>query len=263
MAKQSKDSFWMWGVGVAVLIVGAGAATYVFQRDRGPAVEPVADTPPPTASAVPAPRPVVVAPAVQTPPAIPLPPLDESDIEIRGGLTELLGRDAITQFLNPQRIVRNLVVTIDNLPREKTALQQRPVKPLAGEFVTGGTEEERVLAPENYARYKPFVAAVRAIDAKTLVAMYRGVQPLFQEAYEDLGQPNAFFNTRLLEVIDHLLATPDVAQPIRLVQPSVYFRYADPELEKLSAGQKLLIRMGPENAGIIKAKLREIQAELI
>ncbi|HET7131776.1 MAG TPA: DUF3014 domain-containing protein, partial [Gammaproteobacteria bacterium] len=65
-----------------------------------------------------------------------------------------------------------------------------------------------------------------------------------------------------LEVVDHLLATPDVTEPVRLVQPSVYYKYADPKLEALSAGQKLLIRMGPDNAAAVKAKLREIQAEL-
>jgi hypothetical protein len=70
------------------------------------------------------------------------------------------------------------------------------------------------------------------------------------------------FNTRLIEVIDHLLATEDPPQEIRLVQPSVHYRYADERLEKLSAGQKLLLRMGPENAARIKAKLREIRAAL-
>jgi hypothetical protein len=88
------------------------------------------------------------------------------------------------------------------------------------------------------------------------------MQPLFQQAYEDLGNPNRLFNARLLEVIDHLLQTPDVREPVRLVRPSVYYKYADPKLESLSSGQKLLIRMGPENAGAIKAKLREIQAAL-
>jgi hypothetical protein len=86
---------------------------------------------------------------------------------------------------------------------------------------------------------------------------------LFQQAYEDLGNPGKSFDTRLVEVIEHLLATPNVRDEIRLVQPSVLYRYADDRLEKLSAGQKLLIRMGPENAAALKAKLREIQAELL
>ena len=46
------------------------------------------------------------------------------------------------------------------------------------------------------------------------------------------------------------------------MQPSVLYRYADERLEKLSAGQKLLIRMGVDNATVVKGKLREIQAEL-
>ena len=60
-------------------------------------------------------------------------------------------------------------------------------------------------------------------------------------------------------MIDHLLATPDVQGPIELVQPNVMYLYADPKLEALSAGQKTLIRMGPENAGAIKMKLRELR----
>jgi hypothetical protein len=43
----------------------------------------------------------------------------------------------------------------------------------------------------------------------------------------------------------------------------VLYKYADERLEKLSAGQKLMIRMGVDNATVIKGKLREIQAELL
>src|SRR5262245_24331981 len=110
MRPASKDSFWMWGVGLAVLLVGVGIGVYVYQRDRLPDVEPVATTAAPAPSDVPAPRPVEIAPP-QPERAIPLPPLDESDAEVQGGLTELLGSNAVMQFLVPQRIVRNVVVT--------------------------------------------------------------------------------------------------------------------------------------------------------
>jgi hypothetical protein len=233
-----------------------------LNRNRAPAdVEPVATVPNAARPPTEAPRPVPVAPA-QTARSVPLPPLDESDADVRGGITELVGSEAVTKYLKPERIVRNAVVTIDNMTREKMALNQRPIKPAGGEFIASGPDESLVIAKENYDRYKPFVAVVQKIDAQTLVSLYRGMQPLFQQAYEDLGNPNKLFNARLLEVIDHLLQTPDVQQPVRLVRPSVYFRYADPKLESLSSGQKVLIRMGPENAAAIKAKLREIQAAL-
>jgi len=258
----SKDSFWMWGAALGVLIVATGTALYFYQRNHTPAaVEPVASQPQPPAATEEGPRPVPIVPA-RTERAVPLPPLDQSDADVRGGLTELLGADAVTRFLVPQRVVRNAVVTIDNMTREKMALNQRPIKPTGGQFVVSGPEDSLVIAPENYARYEPFVAIVKRVDAQTLVSLYRGLQPLFQQAYEDLGNPSRNFNARLLEVIDHLLKTPDVQGPVKLVQPSVYYRYADPKLESLSSGQKLLLRMGPENGAAIKAKLREIQAVL-
>jgi hypothetical protein len=74
-----------------------------------------------------------------------------------------------------------------------------------------------------------------------------------------LGYPDGYFNDRLVEVIDHLLATPDVTAPIQLKRPSVNFEYVDPELENLSSGQKLLVRMGSANAAIVKGKLRELR----
>jgi len=86
---------------------------------------------------------------------------------------------------------------------------------------------------------------------------------LFQQAYEDLGYPGRFFNDRLVEVIDHLLAAPEPQGPIQLVQPKVFYQFADARLEDLSAGQKLLIRMGPANERSLKAKLRDLRAELV
>jgi hypothetical protein len=38
------------------------------------------------------------------------------------------------------------------------------------------------------------------------------------------------------------------------------YEYADGTLEGLPAGQKILIRMGPENAAAVKAKLTELRA---
>jgi hypothetical protein len=42
----------------------------------------------------------------------------------------------------------------------------------------------------------------------------------------------------------------------------VLYEYKDPALEELSAGQKILIRMGPEHRALIKSKLREIRTLL-
>jgi len=264
MKKRYKDQFWPWTLGAAAVLIGIGGAVFLWQRaPSGPAEETAPPVAAPAASSVDARAPA--APPATTPaprPAIPLPPLAESDADILGGLNELVGAGAVEEFAVPERIVRNVVVTVDNAAREKMALNQRPIKPTPEQFIVSGPEGARVIDAANYDRYAPFVALVGKVDAKTLVSLYRGFQPLFQQAYEELGHPNDVFDSRLVEVIEHLLSTPEVTGEIRLVQPSVLYLYADPELERLSAGQKVLVRMGPENARKVKAKLREILNEL-
>jgi hypothetical protein len=85
---------------------------------------------------------------------------------------------------------------------------------------------------------------------------------LFQQAYEELGYPGAYFNDRLVHAIDHLLATPEIAGDLALKQPRVLYEFADPQLEMLSAGQKAMLRIGPDNARRVKAKLRALRAEI-
>ena len=259
--QRSKDWFWPWVLGAGILLAAGGIGLY-FLRGDAPEPEAVVDVPPPVVNAPAAPPPAAVAPAPAPVRTLPLPPLDESDVDVVGGLTELLGPPAIAQHLVPTRIVRNVVVTIDNLSREQMALDQRPVQPTTGDFITAGPEDALVLAPENFARYEPFVGVVSNIDAKTFVSFYRGLEPLFQQAYEELGNPDKSFTARLSEIIEHLLQTPTPRGQVALVQPSVQYKYADERLENLSSGQKLLIRMGVDNAAVIKGKLREIQAEL-
>jgi hypothetical protein len=261
MMEQKPGWLMPTALGAGILLVIGGAGFYLM-RDEAPAPEAVVETPLP---AVETPAPLPTSTAETTTPArtLPLPPLDESDPELLGGLTELLGQDAVMRHLVTERLVRNIVVTIDNIPREKMALNQRPVQPTPGDFITTGEESGVMLGPENYARYEPFVGLVSNVDAKTLVSFYRGLEPLFQEAYEDLGHPNESFTARLNEVIEHLLQTPTPRGEIALVQPSVLYKYSDERLEKLSAGQKLMIRMGVNNATVLKGKLREIQAELL
>jgi hypothetical protein len=103
------------------------------------------------------------------------------------------------------------------------------------------------------------VAVVAAVDTRRAADVYRHYYPLFQQAYRDLGYPTGYFNDRLVEVIDHLLATPAAPAAIELVRPAVFYKYADPALEQLSAGQKILLRVGPDNARLLKAKLAEFR----
>ncbi|MDR3416556.1 MAG: DUF3014 domain-containing protein [Nevskia sp.] len=259
----------IWPILVVLVVAGVAGIAWYLHLQREPAMQqlpgpvPAQQAPPPAPAAAATPRyPMVEPPAAPQVPAKPLPALDDSDNEIDNALAELFGRQSLEQFFELQGLVRHVVATIDNLPRDKVSAGLRAFRPVPGRFAVSGSEGDRSIDPGNYARYVPYVRFAQALDARRLVAVYAHFYPLFQQAYVELGYPDGYFNDRLVEVIDHLLATPAVTGPVRLVQPNVLYRYADPELESLSAGQKMLIRMGPDNATAVKTKLREIRTEL-
>lgn len=207
------------------------------------------------------------APAISNPvPAAdttaPLPTLEASDAPLHDALASVIGKSGIDGLFKPEMLIRHMVVTIDNLTRKRVAVELRPTKPLPGAFLVKGDDQQSSIDPGNYQRYTPYVQVVQMMDAKQASAVYFHYYPLFQQAYQDLGYPNGYFNDRLVETIDNLLETPDPTGDIALVRPNVMYQFADPKLEQLSAGQKLLLRMGPQNEQVVKAKLRELRAEL-
>jgi hypothetical protein len=128
-----------------------------------------------------------------------------------------------------------------------------------GQFRTINTGEDHTVRPDNAARYAAYVGLIRAANAEQLVTLYVRFYPLFQQAYEELGYPGAYFNDRLVYVIDHLLAAPDMPSDVKLVRPKVFYEFADLDLEARSAGEKIMMRIGRDNAAIVKAKLREVR----
>jgi Protein of unknown function (DUF3014) len=248
---------WLVAAIVAVMLVVGGWYWYSSHHAAAP---PVAAAPPQPAVNNEA---QIAHPLAGANANAPLPALNDSDQVVHDSLAGVIGGDPVAQFLVPQNIVRHIVVTVDNLPQRKVAVDLRPVKPTPGETRTASSGDSSAIGEANFARYAPLVRVIQATDVKALAVVYEHLYPLFQHAYEDLGYPGKYFNDRLVQVIDHLLQAPEVPGPIPVVQPKVFFEYADPGLESRSAGQKLLIRMGPANARLIKGKLREFRAEIV
>ena len=250
------------GVAAAVVVIAAGTWYYLQSRHQALAGAPAAAPPvaesPTAQSAIEHPLP----PAQDSAAQAPLPSLADSDRALRDALSRIADASSWKDYVLPENIIRRMVVTIDNLPRQKVAVDKRPVATVAGFFLADGDELHATLDPQNFARYQPLVAAVATIDMQQLTAVYIRFYPLFQQAYQNLGYPNGYFNDRLVQVIDTLLATPQSKEPIALTRPNVMYTFADPALEARPAGQKLLMRMGPDNAATIKTKLKELRAAI-
>ena len=188
-----------------------------------------------------------------------LPGLDKSDTLILEALVKLVEHDIFRSFFNMDEIIQRFVVTIDNLPRKTMPRKYLTTQSISGLFLITKEKGELYLQVNDFKRYLPLVKLTESVNVDQLVSIYIRFYPLFQQAYEELGYPSDYFNDRLIEVIDHLLSSPRVTQPIKLIRPRILYRYADPDLEKLSSGQKILIRMGPDNADRIKKQLRKVR----
>ncbi len=165
---------------------------------------------------------------------------------------------------------------MDALTSRQVPGQIMVVQDLEDEFVATANEQpdtvirnsegdpipQYVLNPANFQRYDPQVEMFEALDTQELISLYRDYAPLSQQAYSELGYPDGDFNARLIEVIDSLLSTPEIREPPLLIKPEAFYLFTNPDLEALTAGQKVLIRMGPMNAQRVKVKLREIRAAL-
>jgi hypothetical protein len=254
---------------IAVVAIGVAAwlGAFYFRYWLEPAAPPA-----PQASA-PAEAPVVPAPPpepairhpLDTPAQAPasLPTLDNSDSMMRDSLSRLLGGKAFTDIVVPYQLVRRIVATVDNLPRRTAPARVMPFNPVPGAFAALAQPDGTVVDPTNFARYVPYVNVISAVDPHALVAGYVRAYALFQRAYEELGYPGKYFNDRLMDAIDDLLATPDIDAPLKLLRPRVFYEFADPDLETRSAGQKILLRMGRQNAARVKEKLWEVRRELV
>lgn len=259
---QKESSQWLIPV---LLAVGAAGALWYYWMQVNEPVAPAAPEPAPetsTTEVLPGPlHPVApMKPSSEQPELVALPALNESDAYFKLGLVDVFG-DTTENLLADSGLIERIVATVDNLPRARVAERIRPIGKLPDQFRieadAGG--DTYTISEANYERYAMLVSTVANSDLQDVIELYRRFYPLFQNAYEGLGYPNRYFNDRLVEVIDHLLATPETPDTVKLIRPHVLFEYEDEALENLSSGQKMMIRMGKDNSDKVKATLRELR----
>lgn len=263
---------WVPVLAVLLVLALAGAALWWLLQSRR-----LSDGSEPPAAEAAAPA----APGASEPaagPPVPEPRAASAPVAAEGlgpAVERLVGARAAATLLQTDRLARRLVVTLDNLARERAPASLWPVVPAGGRFtVVKRPDGTAVIHPENAARYGPLVGLIEALDTPAVVALYVRVLPTLQREYQELGFPKARFHDRVVQVIDHLLATPEAPSPLpvtltdvkgelKSVRPWVRWEYADPAFERASAGRKILWRVGPQHAARLKAKLRELRAELL
>ena len=223
-----------------------------------PVVTPVVETPATEPEPV-----VVVEEPLPEPEPDPLPGLNDSDRFVQAELGELDNANAVLRQLASAQIIRKFVVLVDGMSRGDIPDRDLPVAALQTEMTVNEQGENLfLLDPVSYNRFNLLVNTFAAIDSTTIVEKLTEWDPLFEAAYAELGYPDRTFDMALNQAIGNILQARVPAGDITLTRPSVHYHFADPALESLSDLEKLLIRMGPENAATVQRKVRDISNRL-
>lgn len=189
-------------------------------------------------------------------------PADAGEAAVNKELAKNWPLAQLRKYFNLQEQARRLVITVDNLPREHVPSQLRVTRGVPELLRVKKEGETITLDPSNYERYDRIIGYVEKMDARKIGRLYAKFYPLLQRTYEETGFPEERFHDRVLAALDDMMDAPRPTGPIRLVQPKVLYRFEDDHLESLSAGQKIMIRVGPDNAARLRKVLARVRAAI-
>jgi hypothetical protein len=236
-------------------------------------IQPEADSPPIVAAVAevveiaPSPREVEVVAeesiVEDEPNVVQLPTLNNSDTFVFEGLRAMQNGASVLRLLAQDQIVRKFVVFVENISRGEFPQTGLPYRALGEEMPVRNIDENFfVMEDSAHARFDEIVQTFVSLDTDAAVTLYRVLSPLFQQAYAEIGFRNVSFDETLRLSINNIVRTTNMEGPYQLVKPSVMYLYADASIENLQEVHKQLLRIGPDNTIILKAKLREFASQL-
>jgi hypothetical protein len=242
-------------IAVAMVALLAGGAWW-FSRDT--------KAPPAAANASPAAAVTATEAVVPKTEALPLklPPMDEMDAFLRPLLAALSSRPELADWLATDDLIGQIASAIDQAAAGSSPARDFKVVKPAGPFDTSGRGNQRFIDPSSYRRYDSLVQTVTSIDATRVAVLYKTIRPRLNEAYRRMGNPDGDVDRAMARVLDILLDTPIVKDPIPVVSDEGAWVFADEELEARPPTQKQLLRMGSANVDRVLVWLRALQAAL-
>ena len=248
---------------VLSLVIAGGVVllTGIWPPEEEPA--PTVAAPPPA----PPPAPVVIEieePALEPPPIPPEPVeeppprLEESDDAVRDALGDIPLGTAGQQYLVSGNIIERSASLIYLMAQGDVPYKLLPVSRPKAAFPISDDGTQVVTDPAGFERYDALTQWLQSLDLESLLSSLEWFIPLFREAWSYYGEDSAAFDMAVVMTLDLVIATPEIdLNEARLIRKEAVWVFEDPAVEGLAPIQKQVLRMGPENAEIVKAKATE------
>jgi len=229
-------------------------------------------TAPPVISAPPAPPPApaiteLEEPAVEPPPPPPapveepLPRLEESDDAVRDAVGDIPLGTAGQQYLIPGNIIERSASVVYLMAQGDVPYKLLPVSRPKAAFPISDDGTQVVTDPAGFERYDALTQWLQSLDLASLLSSLEWFIPLFREAWSYYGEDPAAFDMAVVMTLDLIITTPELdLSEARLIRKEAVWIFEDPAIEALAPIQKQVLRMGPDNAEIVKAKAAEARA---
>lgn len=248
---------------VLSLVIAGGVVllTGIWPPEEEPA--PTVAAPPPA----PPPAPVVIEieePALEPPPIPPEPVeeppprLEESDDAVRDAVGDIPLGTAGQQYLVSGNIIERSASLIYLMAQGDVPYKLLPVSRPKAAFPISDDGTQVVTNPAGFERYDALTQWLQSLDLESLLSSLEWFIPLFREAWSYYGEDPAAFDMAVVMTLDLVIATPEIdLNEARLIRKEAVWVFEDPAVEGLAPIQKQVLRMGPENAEIVKAKATE------
>jgi hypothetical protein len=245
---EENDRAVLRGAALLAAVLAAGVVIYRF-----------ASAPPPLI-----PRGSPGLPAAAPEPAADLPRLEESDAFVRTRAAALSADPRFAAWLKPDDLISRAAAAANMISRGKVPADALAFLAPKSKFPVVKRRGRVYMDPRGFSRYDALGGAFSSIDAAAAARFFRDLEPLFQRAWESLGEKGGRVEDVFLRAAGELIQAPSLGPDVELKegQKGIGWAFADPALEGLSPAQKQLLRMGPKNAAAIQFKLREIARAL-
>lgn len=253
---------------VVVLVALVGAGAYYFGKSQAPAVAPevvaIAEEPAEGIAVeepnqVQHPIPAATEGEESDSSAKPAPEAKDIGTQVVENWKSFFGTESGSQFIYTKNFVHRFVMMFENALESKIPTTASIFEPVFGEFLVKTENEKTTLSEGNYQRYDDYIALLKTANVKRISSFYVKVYPLLQAAYKEMGT-DAYLNDRVVTVLDKMIHATTPQGEIVLVPTYGRFAFESNDLEDLSAVEKVLIRMGPAHASVVKEKAKELRA---
>jgi len=258
---------------LAVLLAAAAGAAYYFGLGETPDIAR-AESEPPEATTITSPPPpppppttdddtsaieeeAIAAPAepvLPEPVTPPLPPLSESDDAVRDALGAIPLGTPGQQYLLTSNIIERSSSALYLMAQGDVPYKLIPIARPKIPFPISDDGLKVTADPEGFSRYDSLSSWLRQIDIEAILEELQWFAPLFREAWGFYGDSPEEFDAAVLNTLDVIVSTPEIdLSEARLIRKEAVWIYEDPAVEGLAPLQKQILRMGPDNALIVKA----------